>query len=106
MRLRNKADIDIPVIEEYLEEAIENQKAGIRIKPVRSKPPVIPVIFSDLLKEDKRLNRNFRKLTLYRQKEYADYISEAKKDATKLRRIQKIIPMINLGLGLNDKYRK
>jgi uncharacterized protein YdeI (YjbR/CyaY-like superfamily) len=39
------------------------------------------------------------------QREYADYIAEAKRDDTKLRRIEKILPMIGKGAGLHDKYR-
>jgi uncharacterized protein YdeI (YjbR/CyaY-like superfamily) len=44
-------------------------------------------------------------LTPGKQREYAEYITEAKKDETKLKRIEKIIPMIKAGIGLNDKYK-
>ena len=39
------------------------------------------------------------------QREYADYVADAKRDDTKLRRIEKIMPMISAGVGLHDKYR-
>ncbi len=39
------------------------------------------------------------------QREYADYIASAKRDETKQRRVEKILPMIAKGVGLNDKYR-
>ena len=39
------------------------------------------------------------------QREYADYVAAAKRDETKQRRIDKILPMIAKGVGLNDKYR-
>jgi uncharacterized protein YdeI (YjbR/CyaY-like superfamily) len=39
------------------------------------------------------------------QREYADYIASAKRADTRQRRIEKILPMIVAGVGLNDKYR-
>jgi uncharacterized protein YdeI (YjbR/CyaY-like superfamily) len=44
-------------------------------------------------------------MTPGKQREYCEYISEAKRDATKLKRLEKIIPMIIEGVGLNDKYK-
>jgi uncharacterized protein YdeI (YjbR/CyaY-like superfamily) len=34
------------------------------------------------------------------------YIDEAKQEATKLKRIDKVIPMILQGIGLNERYKK
>ena len=39
------------------------------------------------------------------QREYADYIESAKREATKITRLEKIIPLIEKGIGLNDKYK-
>jgi uncharacterized protein YdeI (YjbR/CyaY-like superfamily) len=47
----------------------------------------------------------FKGLTPGKRREYAEYIAEAKQAATKLRRIGKILPMIEAGVGLNDRYR-
>ena len=47
----------------------------------------------------------FAELTPGRQREYADYVAEAKRADTTSRRIAKILPMIRLGGGLHDKYR-
>jgi uncharacterized protein YdeI (YjbR/CyaY-like superfamily) len=55
---------------------------------------------------NKKLKAQFDKLTPGRQREYAEYISTAKQEATKKRRLQKITPMIEKGIGLNDKYQK
>ena len=40
-----------------------------------------------------------------KQREFADHISSARREATKTSRIEKILPMIAAGIGLNDKYR-
>ena len=37
---------------------------------------------------------DLKKLTKGKQREYADYIAEAKRDETKTRRLEKIVPMI------------
>lgn len=48
----------------------------------------------------------FRSLTPGRQREYSEYVASAKRDATKQSRIEKILPMITAGIGLNDRYRR
>ncbi|WP_378173280.1 YdeI/OmpD-associated family protein [Aquimarina sp. SS2-1] len=47
----------------------------------------------------------FGKLTPFKQKEYKEYIATAKREATRISRVEKIIPMILKGIGLNDTYR-
>jgi len=47
----------------------------------------------------------FGKLTAGRQREYAAHIASAKRDDTKQKRINKVLPMIAAGIGLHDKYR-
>jgi uncharacterized protein YdeI (YjbR/CyaY-like superfamily) len=39
------------------------------------------------------------------QRDYAEYVAAAKREETKQRRIEKILPMIVTGSGMNDKYR-
>ncbi|MCH8335518.1 MAG: YdeI/OmpD-associated family protein [Proteobacteria bacterium] len=39
------------------------------------------------------------------QREYTDHVVSAKRDETKTKRIEKILPMIAAGIGLNDIYR-
>ena len=48
---------------------------------------------------------SFEKLTPGKQKEYILYIDESKQEATKIKRLEKIIPMILAGQGLNDRYK-
>ena len=44
-------------------------------------------------------------LTPGKQREYANHIASAKQAATKTSRLQKILPLIEAGGGLHDKYR-
>ncbi|NNE65715.1 MAG: hypothetical protein HKN33_04040 [Pyrinomonadaceae bacterium] len=103
-RIDSRAAIDRPLILKYLQEAIENCRAGKQIKPER-KPLVIPSELRDALKADLALSEAFETLTLGKKREYAEHIGGAKKEETRLNRLQKSIPLIKSGVGLNDKYK-
>jgi uncharacterized protein YdeI (YjbR/CyaY-like superfamily) len=51
----------------------------------------------------KKLRTAFASLSPGKQREYTEYIEEAKRDATKQSRLAKITPMILAGAGLNDR---
>ena len=55
---------------------------------------------------NEKLKFQFDNLSLTARREFAEYISEAKRETTKIKRLEKIIPMIQSGIGLNDKYKK
>ena len=93
-------------ITEYIKEAIANQNQGKSIKPDRHKPLVIPRELGSFLSENKKLKESFGLLSKSKQRDYSEYITEAKRQETKLKRLDKIAPMILQGIGLNDKYKK
>lgn len=108
-------EIDEKSILLYVNEAIANEKAGKAIKPeatrggaelsaAKSKNFEVPEILQSALKEAK-LENAFSAFTPFKQREFAEYISDAKQEKTRLTRIEKILPMIKEGKGLNDKYR-
>ena len=96
------------VIRTYIQEAIDNQKAGKTISPKRgpAKPLTIPPELQKVLGEDASLNESFEAHSLTNKRDFAEYIETAKREATKQSRLEKIIPMIQRGEGLNDKYKK
>ena len=94
-----------PLIRQYILEAIQNQKEGKEIKKDRSKPVVIPPELQSAFASSPSLHSAFEALTKGKQREYAEYITEAKREATKVKRLEKIAPMIEAGVGLNDKYK-
>lgn len=98
-------DINKPLVLVYIKEAIENQKLGKELKPEKKKIALIPKELENKLKEDENLNKKFKSLTSYKQREYIEYISTAKRDVTKQNRLEKITPMILQGIGLNDKHK-
>ncbi len=104
-RFTSKNEINEKRILEYNKEAIENEKQGKRWKPEKSGILVIPDLLKKALKNDSKLKICFEKLTPFKQKEFAAYISEAKREDTRISRLEKIKPMIIQGIGLHDKYR-
>ena len=103
-RFTAKEEINEPLILSYLQEAIANAKAGKEIKPEK-KPTIVSELFQKVLKEDSLLESAFLKFTPGKQKEFLEHIESAKREETKLSRIEKLKPMILDGIGLNDKYK-
>jgi uncharacterized protein YdeI (YjbR/CyaY-like superfamily) len=89
----------------YIDEAIANEKAGLAVKPSK-KAEVASEFFDAALKADAGFNKSFSALTPGKQREYREYIEDAKQEKTKVSRMEKIKPMVLLGIGLNDKYKK
>ncbi len=103
-RFQPDEDLDIDLIKCYVLEAIDNQYAGLEVKP-QKKPLVVPHELKRALKENSELIDKFEELSLSQKREYSEYISEAKRPETKTKRLEKIIPMILDKIGLHDKYR-
>lgn len=104
-RMHAARDIKPAIIKSYVREAIKLAKEGKKIAPARDKPLVIPAELRRALEKNKSASEKFKNMRLGLQREYANYIAEAKRDDTKLRRIEKILPMISAGAGLHDRYR-
>jgi len=99
-------DIEPDMVLAYMKEAVENQKKGLVWTSEKKKKTKLPPILQDVLRQDPELNKAFMLFTPYKQREFCEYIETAKQESTKLRRMDKIIPMIREGTGINDKYRK
>ncbi len=104
LRFKDTKEIDRTIVLAYVYEAIDNQRKGLVVKPTK-KPLIIPKELSTVLAENDKLAALFESLTLGKKKEFAEYISSAKREETKVKRIEKIIPMILNNIGLNDKYK-
>lgn len=105
-RFHSIEEIDGEAILAYIEEAIQNQKAGNITKTVRTKKPlIIPPELQAALTSNPLLGTHFEAFGLSDKRDFAEYISTAKRVATKDKRMEKIIPMILQGVGLNDKYK-
>lgn len=97
--------IDEKKIIEYLKEAAAINKKGL--KPEKKEIVVnIPDELDKALKKAKDAKEYFDGLAPSHRREYAQYISEAKQDATRERRLAKVMDMLADKRKMNDKYVK
>jgi uncharacterized protein YdeI (YjbR/CyaY-like superfamily) len=89
----------IPAICDYIKQAIEVEKAGIKVPKPNHQEIILPIELQDALKEDDRLKQAFERLTPGRQRAYALHISSAKQTQTRISRIEKCYESIMRGKG-------
>lgn len=94
------------LIKAYIDEAIANHMAGKVIMEDRGKHVILPPELGSRLQQNSSLMLKFKALSNGKQRDFAEYIANAQKNETKVKRMEKIIPMIENGVGLNDKYKK
>jgi uncharacterized protein YdeI (YjbR/CyaY-like superfamily) len=104
-RMQSAKDIRPAVIKRYVKEAIQLVRDGKSIGPAKKKASTVPTELKQALSKNKTAQKKFSELTPGRQREYAEFIVSAKRPETKQKRLDKILPMIGAGVGLNDKYR-
>lgn len=86
----------------YIYEAIEVEKAGLQVKMKETSEFNMPKEFEAVLEENPNIKQAFESLTPGRQRGYLLYFSQAKQAKTREARIEKYIPYILEGKGLND----
>lgn len=91
-----------PVLKTYIYEAIEVEKAGLKVELKKTKEYAVPKEFQVKLDENEMLKQAFEKLTPGRQRGYLLYFDSAKQAKTREARVEKVIPQILEGKGLND----
>lgn len=104
-RFEEGDDLDEASVLSYVLEAIENQRQGKTVKQEKLKSLSVPTELEQVFKSDAALKAAFDALAPYKQREYAEHVSDAKREDTRIRRLDKIAPMIRAGKGLNDRYR-
>jgi uncharacterized protein YdeI (YjbR/CyaY-like superfamily) len=90
-----------PILRAYISEAIEAEKAGLKVN-YKKKPEPIPEELQNKLDEIPVLKTAFNALTPGRQRAYILYFSAAKQSKTRESRVEKCMRQILNGRGLND----
>jgi uncharacterized protein YdeI (YjbR/CyaY-like superfamily) len=103
-RFSSKGEVNEKMVFAYINEAIANEKTGKVIKPTK-KETIVSAMLQQELDNNPALAKAIQQFSLSRQREFHEYIEEAKREPTKLSRIEKIKPMIIQNIGLNDKYK-
>lgn len=99
--VREIADME-PSLKAYIYEAIEVEKAGLKVNLKKTSEFVIPEEFQRKLDENHALKAAFEALTPGRQRGYILYFSAPKQSKTRESRVQKCVQQILNGKGLND----
>ena len=86
----------------YLKEAVEVEKAGLKVNFKDTSEFTVPQEFQKKLDKSAALKKAFRALTPGRQRAYLLYFSTPKQSKTRESRIEKSTPQILAGKGLDD----
>ncbi|SIS97744.1 Uncharacterized conserved protein YdeI, YjbR/CyaY-like superfamily, DUF1801 family [Zobellia uliginosa] len=105
IRFINKQEvIDLKtIIKTYIFEAIEVEKTGLEVKMKKTSEYKVPHELDETFENNPELETAFYNLTPGRQRGYLLYFSQAKQSKTRISRIEKSIPKILEGKGLNDR---
>jgi uncharacterized protein YdeI (YjbR/CyaY-like superfamily) len=90
------------ILKAYVFEAIEVERAGLKVKLKKTSEFKIPEEFQKRLDKNTALKKAFDALTPGRQRAYIFYFSQAKQSQTREARIEKYIKQILNGKGLDD----
>jgi uncharacterized protein YdeI (YjbR/CyaY-like superfamily) len=91
-----------PVLKAYIDEAVEVEKAGLKVPYKKATEFPIADEFQNKLDENPDLATAFYALTPGRQRAYLLYFSAPKQSATREARVEKSTQQILNGKGLND----
>lgn len=92
------------ILKAYIYDAIELEKAGVKVMPMKDLDVDIPEELEEKFKKMPRLKSAFFSLTPGRQRAYIYNFKQPKNSATRVARIEKYIPQILAGVGINDEY--
>ncbi|MDB5008987.1 MAG: hypothetical protein JWQ84_2484 [Mucilaginibacter sp.] len=90
------------VLKAYIYEAIEVEKAGLKVTPKKTEDFAVPAEFQHKLDHIPALKTAFEALTPGRQRGYLFHFSQPKQSKTREARVEKYIPQILDGKGLDD----
>ena len=90
------------IIKARICEAIEVEKAGLKVELKKTKDFEVPEEFQAVLDENSEIKSAFEALTPGRQRAYLFHFGQAKQSKTREARIEKFIPKILEGKGLDD----
>jgi uncharacterized protein YdeI (YjbR/CyaY-like superfamily) len=107
-RLTSLADLPADkVLLGYLRKAVELNEAGVKVPRPKSKSKaklVVPRYLLAALRKNKKALATFQAFSPSHQREYVQWVTEAKLAETRARRLEKMIQMLARGKSRNWKY--
>lgn len=105
-QIRFKSTMEVVELQEvlkgYIQRAIEVEKSGAKVPMKKTTEFAMPEEFRMQLEDSPELKKAFEALTPGRQRGYLLYFSQAKQAKTREARVEKYIPQILAGKGLED----
>ena len=101
---------DLPsdkILTAYIKEAAKLNEENIKLPPKKKTAVTelkMPVDFAAALKKNKKAQTAFENFTPGKKKEYIEWITEAKTEPTKIKRIETAVDWISEGKARNWKY--
>lgn len=93
----------------YIKKAVELNEAGIKKERPKRKPSkelVVPEDFLAILNKNKKARETFEKFSYSHKKEYVEWITQAKREETRQKRIQTAMEWLGKGKPRNWKYER
>jgi len=90
------------ILKSYIKDAIKVEKAGLKVPLKKVSEFKMPIEFKNVLEATPALKKAFQALTPGRQRGYLLYFSSAKLSKTREERIEKYMPKILKGKGVDD----
>jgi uncharacterized protein YdeI (YjbR/CyaY-like superfamily) len=105
IKFTSVAEIDAmeSTLKAYIHEAIEAEKAGLKVTFKKITEFAVPEEFQKKLDENPKLKAAYHALTPGRRRGYLLHFSAPKQSQTRVARIEKCTPQILDGKGLNDR---
>ncbi|MDX5446953.1 MAG: YdeI/OmpD-associated family protein [Bacteroidota bacterium] len=103
-RFQHEDDVPDEKVRSYVAEALNNQIQGKKVK-MASKRLLIPKELKEAFEKEPSIREFFDGLPPSSQRDFADHINSAKKEETRIRRLEKSLDLMRQGKDLNWKYR-
>ena len=102
LEFRSEAQVTKSVVKSYVKQAILAEKTGLQVDFKAKRELELPEELTKILQKDRKLAKAFNSLTPGRQRAYVLHFAGAKQSQTRTARIEKCIPKILAGKGMND----
>jgi len=103
---------DLPadaILLEYFREAVDLNERNVKVPkpPKKSKPPLkVPAYFAAVLRRNKKALATFAAFSPSHQREYIEWITQAKQEETRNRRLKTAIEWLSEGKTHNWRYER
>jgi uncharacterized protein YdeI (YjbR/CyaY-like superfamily) len=103
LEFTSESQVTKAALKSYVNQAIAVEKAGLRVNFKAKHELELPEELTQVLASDRGLAKAFNALTPGRRRGYVLHFTAAKQSQTRSARIQKCIPKIRAGVGINDR---